>query len=111
MIIYDIDDFKENHYYKLTFINDIFYIKFKTYEYNFDYTEILIDFYWEVLLDYKPTFSYKSITYGWFVYDIENTIYEEVYFSEVVNYLPDDDIDKKVYIRKQKINNLLYGSR
>lgn len=37
----------------------------------------------------------------------DDDLYKEVDFVEIVDYLPDDNSDKIVYLRKKKIKNLL----
>lgn len=62
------------------------------------------------ILCYKNKFSYYT-TYYFTNWDIlSKYVIKEVDLSVIVNHLPNDNKDKIIYLRKQRIKNLLYES-
>ena len=102
MKINKIEDLVENHYYKLKYHITTNYIKY------YYYNNKSIYFYWEIRCfnNDKPFFKYLNTLSLAFRFD-EYMICEEVEIDELIEYLPENNIDKINYLRKRKIKNLL----
>lgn len=97
-------DFKENVYYKLTYpVN------------NYSMTQSGISIWYFKFVKNNDTIITTSgfiinngIYNNRYVFHTgHNDVYEEVCLSEIIKYLPNDNIDKIIYMRKQKIKILL----
>ena len=99
-------DFIDKHYYKYVFDTYIYYFKYdeknSLFEDNCLYAFYEIKFFDNTIL-YRDSYNYM-LAY----YPLETEgFYEEVSFTEFVDYLPDTNTDKIIYMRKQKIKHLL----
>lgn len=103
-------DFIDNHYYKYIYDEYVYYFKYdKQYSNYCDNIGYLNAFYEIKIFNNIIQYS-DSIDYGQAYFPLETetyNYYSEVYLSEFVHLLPDNNIDKINYNRKNRIKILL----
>lgn len=96
MKVKDISDFEENHIYTVNLYNNVYYFKFKFFEFDNLY------YYWEIVND---NFNENIFISFPFLFSVGNFYKADI--KDIIDLLPENHPDKINHIRKEKIKKLL----